>query len=102
MTAPADVLAVMRNAAIEGCCTGNAYFAPETDEEWNRVVANVLASKPIADLIAYADSALHYVDEAAKIERERHQRNGAPNSQVLAQTVADNLRAALARVGGGK
>lgn len=52
-------------------------------------------------LTAYAESALEYVDDAAAAERVRHRTNGAPNSQVVAQTVADNLRAALSTLSEG-
>lgn len=54
----------------------------------------------VAELVAFAESALAYVEAAAQAERERHQKNGASHSQVIAQTVADGLREALARVGG--
>ena len=54
----------------------------------------------VCELVGFAESALAYVDAAAEAERERHKKNGSPNSQVIAQTVADGLRAALARVGG--
>lgn len=49
-----------------------------------------------ADLLAFAESALDYVDAAAAAERERHRVNGAPHSLVVVQTVADGLRAAIA------
>lgn len=58
------------------------------------------AREAIAELIAFADSALCYVDSAAAAEREHHRANGAPNSQVMAQTVADGFRAALRACGG--
>ena len=59
------------------------------------------AMRVVGDLIAYAESALGYVDAAADAERQRHRTNGAPSSLVVAQQVADGLRAALARVEGG-
>lgn len=91
MSAPVDVLAVMDRVATEIVW------------QYEGMSSELSAARDaIAELIAFADSALCYVDAAASTERERHRANGAPNSQVMAQTVADGFRAALARVGGVK
>jgi hypothetical protein len=85
-----DVLAVMDSLAKRAYGVSNFPLAAEIEQ----------SRAALAELFAYADSALSYVDAAADAERARHERNGAPKSQVVAQTVADGLRAALVRTGG--
>lgn len=89
MSAPGDVLAIFKSRILE---TERAWGAAEGADTQGR---DALAA--VAELVAFAESALHYVDAAAATMRESHRAAGNPNSTVIAQVVADDLRAALAR-----
>lgn len=91
-----DVLAVMRRAqrTIQSQSKTSGDGADHQADLINDACHSVM------ELVDFAQSALWYVDCAAEAERDRHRKNGASNSQVIAQAVADNLRAALTRVGG--
>lgn len=105
---PVDVLAVMDALEwgfnLRRCpiCTGwDPNGNGETDHRHTESCPFPSARAAVAELVEYADSALAYVDAAAAVERERHRLNQAPNSLVVAQVVADRLRAALAAMRGG-
>lgn len=91
MSAPVDVLAVMGIAATTLHADNYSGTANSMDA----------ARAAVAELIDFAESALAYVDAAAADEKQRHRANGAHDSLVVAQVVADQLRNNLARVRGG-
>jgi hypothetical protein len=95
MTAPVDVLAAtVADLKAKGWITDVAASL--------LIEANAKDRAAVDELAEFSRSALHYVDEAAAAMRDSHRTAGKHDSLVIAEVVAKNLRAALARVGGAK
>lgn len=53
----------------------------------------------VQDLIDYADSALHYVNQCMSRDKATHAANGTPKSEPISAVVAAGLSSALTRLG---
>lgn len=62
-------------------------------------LAERVAAEAVRDLIDYADSALHYVNQCVSRDKALHAANGAPRSEPISAAVAAGLSNALERLG---